>query len=79
MIRSTTTHPPTQLRNTKPRKTGTFDLVCEADGSACTAHEAVLDSFFKGILYDRCSLGECAPANAGNQTLQESMYVYICI
>ena len=25
---------------------GTFDLVCEADGSACTAHEAVLDAYF---------------------------------
>jgi len=26
---------------------GTFDLVCEADGSACTAHEAVLDAYFQ--------------------------------
>ena len=31
-------------------KKGTFDLVCEADGSACTAHEAVLDAYFSGEL-----------------------------
>lgn len=27
-------------------------------------------------LHEQCALGECAPANAGNQTLKESMYVY---
>lgn len=76
--RTMSTHPPDPPPNTHTplyTHTGTFDLVCEADGSACTAHEAVLDAYFSGILYDECALGECAPATAGNQTLQESMCV----
>ncbi|EKU21706.1 hypothetical protein NGA_0167501, partial [Nannochloropsis gaditana CCMP526] len=52
-------------------ETGTLDLICEADGDSCVMHEAVLDAYFKGIVFDECRLGECAPRNAGNMTLQE--------
>jgi len=53
-------------------KKGTFDLLCEGDGTSCVVHENVLDAYFTGILYNECKLGECVPGSVGNLTMEES-------
>lgn len=53
-------------------KKGTFDLVCEGNGTSCVVHENVLDAYFTGILYNNCQLGECVPGTVGNLTMEQS-------